>query len=101
MTTVTVGDEFEEKRSVFVVNGPFSGVFSGLFGRDDVHSVDLRRFSKRYKDRTFDPTDLKTGNLIATSKVLGVRRAALGRCSHAILVVFANEDARKIPKFSL
>lgn len=42
VTTVTVGNELEEEGTFLVVDGPFSCVFNGLLGRDDVHSVHLR-----------------------------------------------------------
>jgi hypothetical protein len=40
VAAVTVGDELEEERTV-AFHGPFSGVFYGLLGGDDVHSIDL------------------------------------------------------------
>ena len=41
MTAVTVGDEFEEKRTLVVVDGSFPGVLDSILGGDDIHSVDL------------------------------------------------------------
>jgi len=44
VTTVTVGNEFEEKRSFLLFDGPSAGVLDGLFGGDDVHSIYLGRY---------------------------------------------------------
>ena len=40
---------------------------------------------------------LDTRNQVTTSVILGVGRAALSRGTHAVLVVLAHEDARKVP----
>ena len=44
MSTVTVGDEFEEKRTVSILN-PFLGVFDSLVDSDNVHTVCLWKVS--------------------------------------------------------
>lgn len=42
VTTITVSNELEKEGTLLVVDGPFSCVFNGLLGCDDVHSVHLR-----------------------------------------------------------
>ena len=46
-------------------------------------------------------TDLDTRNLVTTGKVLGVGGTTLGRCTHTVLVVLANKDAREVPQLCL
>ena len=84
MTTVAVGNEFKEKGALFFIDGPVAGVLDGLLGSEDVHAVDL-----------------KTRDLVATGEVLGVRRAACSRSTHSVLVIFADEDHRKVPQLGL
>jgi hypothetical protein len=43
---------------------------------------------------------LNTRDVITTLEVLGGGRGSLSRGTHTVLVVFTNEDARKIPKLS-
>jgi len=41
VTSITVGDEFEEKRTLVVIDGPFPGVLDSMLRGGDVHSIDL------------------------------------------------------------
>ena len=47
-----------------------------------------------------DQSYLDTGDRIASSVVRGVGGRSLGRGTHTVLVVLANEDAGQIPKLS-
>ena len=83
MTTVTVGNEFKEDGSL-ATGDPVTGVLYGLLHGDDIHSVRL-----------------DTGDLVATSEVLGIGGASRSGGTHTILVVLANEDSREVPQLSL
>ncbi len=41
VSTITVGDEFEKKRSFLVLDSPLPGVLYSLLGCDNIHSIDL------------------------------------------------------------
>ena len=41
VASVAVSDEFEEERTILVVDGPLTGEFNGALGGDDVHAVYL------------------------------------------------------------
>jgi len=45
--------------------------------------------------------NLKAGDFVTPSEVLGVGRRSLGRGTHTILVVFTDKDGREIPELSL
>ena len=79
MSTIAVRYELEKERAL-LFNRPLLRELDGLVHRDDVHSVRLN-----------------TRNLVATSEVLRVGRAALRGCTHSVLVVLADKDARKVP----
>lgn len=83
VTTISIGDVFEKKRA-FVGEYPVTRKLRSLVRSDDVHAVRL-----------------DTRNLVATRVVRGVHRGALRGCTHAILVVLADEHARKVPEFRL
>lgn len=127
MTPVAVGDEFEEKRTVLVVDGPLAGELNGALSGDDVHTVYLSAglvsfiIPKRQRsecerplrdgengiaqqdvtllrvERDNEDTDLQTRDFISTSEVLGVGGTASSGSTHAVLVVLANEDRREVP----
>lgn len=46
VTSVTVSDEFEKKRTFLVIDSPFPGIFHCLPGGDYIHSVDLWNFKQ-------------------------------------------------------
>ena len=102
MTTISVGDHFEQNWSL-AVEGPLSGELDGLVNGDDVHTVYLRvkyvgeRCRKDERKRTY----LKTRDQVTTLEVLGVGGASCRRSTHTVLVVLANEDAREVPKLGL
>jgi hypothetical protein len=97
VTSITVSDEFEEKRTLVVVDSPFPGVFDGLFRSNDVHPVDLFEIDacqsfvlhvRMGKDGTYpDPR-----NFVTAGVVVGVGGAAGGGGTHTVLVVLADED---------
>lgn len=79
VTAVTVGDKLDQERSLVRVD-PLLRKLGRLVDGNDVHTVHL-----------------DTRDEITTGVVLRVRRAALCRGTHSVFVVFANEDARKVP----
>lgn len=103
VTTVTVGNKFEQKRALAAYN-PFLGVLHSLENRNDVHSIALHgpNISEHPSCRGMETgAYLNTGDFVTASVVLGVGRATLRRGTHTVLVVLANEDNREIPKFCL
>ena len=105
MTSVTVSDEFEEKRAFLVIDSPFPGVFDCLPGGDYVHSVDLWNFRRldlcaalrMSKDNTYP----EARYFVTTSVVVCVGSAAGGGGTHTVLVVLADENGGEIPQLGL
>ena len=83
VTAVTVGDKLEEERTL-VTRNPVLRPLGRLVNSDDIHSVHLN-----------------TRDEISAFVVLGVHRATLRRGTHAVLVVFTNEDAGEVPELRL
>ena len=101
VTTVTIGDKLHQEWAVAFDN-PVASELDGMLGCDDVHTVDLcvRHYVNGMVLQVKE-TDLDTGDLIATGKVLGVGRTPLGGSTHTILVVLADKYAWEVPQFRL
>ena len=80
MSTIPIGDEFEEKGAPVLVHGPLAGEADGLGGSDNIHAVYL------------EPRDL-----VSAGKIGGVGGTTFCRCSHSVLVVLADKDCGEIP----
>jgi hypothetical protein len=105
VTSVTVSDEFEKKRTLLVINSPFPGIFDCLPSGDYVHSVDLWNFKRlefvRCVTNDKDDTYPEARDFVTASVVVGVGGAAGGGGAHTVLVVLADENGGEIPQFGL
>lgn len=100
MTTITVGDEFHQERTVALCH-PFSSVLDALTSGDDIHAIDLKYIKPLGHEGAKGRLYLDAWNFVSTSEVLGVGGTALGRCTHSVFIVLANKDGGEIPKFCL
>jgi hypothetical protein len=83
VTTVTVGNQLEDQRSL-TRSSPLLSEFTSLVDSENVHSVGL-----------------DTRDLVSSGEEAGVLRGPLGRGTHTVLVVLTHEDTRQVPELGL
>ncbi len=105
VTTVAVSDKLQEQGPFIFINSPPTSILDGLPSGYDVHSVHLVIVLSHQLEGIFrkkkNQTNLQTRALVTASEILRVRAATFSGSTHAILVVFTDEDGWEIPKLSL